>query len=66
MNIHFPISRRTQVDTETSVYQLFQDLRDLLEDAKDPLSKRHVQENFADLIEARDTIDAILKESRNG
>lgn len=66
MNIHFPIPRRTQVDTETSVYQLFQDITDLMKDVKDPMSKRFVQENFEDLLDAKDKLEFIIKESRNG
>ncbi|KGM44460.1 hypothetical protein JY97_00490 [Alkalispirochaeta odontotermitis] len=66
MNIHMPITSRTQGDTEYSVYNLFQDIRDLLSDAKDPLSRANVQENIEDLIEAREVISAIIKEVSNG
>jgi hypothetical protein len=66
MNVQFQIQRRSQVDTEYSVHNLFQDIRDLFADAKDPLSRGYVQENIEDLIEARETISAIIKEVSNG
>jgi hypothetical protein len=55
-----------QSATEYAVYNLFGDLKSLLEAAKDPSTKLHIQENCTDLLDARETLDAIIKEAQNG
>ncbi len=66
MNIHFPIPLRTQHETETSLYQLFEDISALTKDAKNPISKARLQNDVNDLFEARDNIDWIIRELMNG
>ena len=55
-----------QVAAEYAVFNLFGDLKSLLEAAKDPSTKTHIQENYTDLLDARETLDAIIREAQNG
>lgn len=60
------VNEDPQVATEYAVYNLFDDLKSLLEAAKDPATKLHIQENYTDLLEARETLDAVIREAQNG